>query len=448
MRTFFALPFLILLIGARAPVSAQTVCEVEQLYFWDFETEPADWAGGGFSWCQETGSDTARSGEMYMESFCGGGMSQGTTYSLITPRIYLPNLIAQGQDIYLEYWQKFDFQNGHDFGVVLIETNGSPWDTLIYPFDGSNWNWSTSGALLTPFAGDTIRFQFIAYRGYGAFSHYGLAIEDVGIAVHSFGIESVSNYATCPGECVQLDALVSCGIPPYNYAWLPATGLSDPTSPNPTACPDATTTYILSVTDNANPPNSGVDTMTVTVSPAPQPSLNDTVIFVNQVLCVDPHGIYDSCYWNDSRSESCDTCVTYTEADDYELRLTVYRGQCVVRDTMQITVLADTIVINPDEFWVYPNPAKTVAHIRYELLEPSDVTIDLFTLNGRHVREFTHDDATDGDGRSPGVHVVEWNLTNESGSLIANGVYICRMTATGSVSGETVEVTTKVAVVK
>jgi len=115
---------------------------------------------------------------------------------------------------------------------------------------------------------------------------------------------------------------------------------------------------------------------------------------------------------------------------------------------MQITVLADTIVINPDEFWVYPNPAKTVAHIRYELLEPSDVTIDLFTLNGRHVREFTHDDATDGDGRSPGVHVVEWNLTNESGSLIANGVYICRMTATGSVSGETVEVTTKVAVVK
>ena len=39
------------------------------------------------------------------------------------------------------------------------------------------------------------------------------------------------------------------GNPGYIYLWTPADGLDDPTSPNPEATPDATTTYRLTVTD-------------------------------------------------------------------------------------------------------------------------------------------------------------------------------------------------------
>ncbi|MCB9186915.1 MAG: gliding motility-associated C-terminal domain-containing protein [Flavobacteriales bacterium] len=49
----------------------------------------------------------------------------------------------------------------------------------------------------------------------------------------------------CVGECVPLQA--SGGD---SYAWSPSIGLSDPNSSNPTACPDSTTTYVVTVTSS------------------------------------------------------------------------------------------------------------------------------------------------------------------------------------------------------
>ena len=70
----------------------------------------------------------------------------------------------------------------------------------------------------------------------------------------------------CPGETAELNP---GGDMSYDYLWSPATGLSDPTSANPTANPTETTTYTVTVTNLT-----GADTcvvsqeVTVVVPPA------------------------------------------------------------------------------------------------------------------------------------------------------------------------------------
>ena len=57
------------------------------------------------------------------------------------------------------------------------------------------------------------------------------------------------------------------GMPPRTTLWSPATGLSDPTSPNPLASPVVTTTYTVTVTAESG--GSASDPVTVFVNPTP-----------------------------------------------------------------------------------------------------------------------------------------------------------------------------------
>ena len=73
------------------------------------------------------------------------------------------------------------------------------------------------------------------------------------------------NIGTCPTSQTTLDVIVTGGEPGYTYSWLPVDGLSDPAVKSPTAKPDVTTTYTVTVTDN-----NGCETtapVTVTVLP-------------------------------------------------------------------------------------------------------------------------------------------------------------------------------------
>ena len=68
----------------------------------------------------------------------------------------------------------------------------------------------------------------------------------------------------CPGNSAQLQANVGGMAPPYTYSWSPATGLSNPNVPNPTATPSTTTTYVLTV--SVGPNCAASDTITVQVA--------------------------------------------------------------------------------------------------------------------------------------------------------------------------------------
>jgi len=90
---------------------------------------------------------------------------------------------------------------------------------------------------------------------------------------------TVSASATPPsittvGQSAQLNATVTGGVPPYRFAWTPAASLNAPNSPNPVATPNATTTYQVSVQDNAGNGTSAQVTVTVvTVSASATPPI-------------------------------------------------------------------------------------------------------------------------------------------------------------------------------
>ena len=66
------------------------------------------------------------------------------------------------------------------------------------------------------------------------------------------GADKSVSYGT-PSVVIGGSPTASGGIPGYTYLWEPATGLSDPAVPNPTATPGVTTTYTVTVTDSADP---------------------------------------------------------------------------------------------------------------------------------------------------------------------------------------------------
>lgn len=84
----------------------------------------------------------------------------------------------------------------------------------------------------------------------------------------------------CDGDCAQLAA--TGGV---TYTWSPTTGLSDPNIANPVACPTATTTYTVTVTDA----NGCVDTDDVIVTVNPLPTVeagNDTAICIGATVTI------------------------------------------------------------------------------------------------------------------------------------------------------------------
>lgn len=80
---------------------------------------------------------------------------------------------------------------------------------------------------------------------------------------------SYSDSVICAGTCIALggNPTASGGTAGYTYTWNPGTGLNSITASNPVACPQITTTYGITVTDNVGCSSS--TTQTITVNPNP-----------------------------------------------------------------------------------------------------------------------------------------------------------------------------------
>ena len=71
----------------------------------------------------------------------------------------------------------------------------------------------------------------------------------------------------------------------------------------------------------------------------------------------------------------------------------------------------------------YPNPFNPITTIRYNIPEPSTVSLIIYDITGREVRRLV-------DGTvEPGYHTAVWDGTGISGKTVSSGVYIYRFTA-------------------
>jgi len=82
----------------------------------------------------------------------------------------------------------------------------------------------------------------------------------------------------------------------------------------------------------------------------------------------------------------------------------------------------------------YPNPVCEGTTIPYTLPEPASVTLEILDLNGRTVRSLVS------VRMHQGIHQVQWNGTDNRGTRVPAGVYVCRLVTDGAVQTKRVVV--------
>ncbi|MCX6830028.1 MAG: T9SS type A sorting domain-containing protein [candidate division Zixibacteria bacterium] len=422
------------------PVSSG--CRVTTLRFDDFEQEPFNW--GGWGWCDEAsmlGPDTAKSRSHCMGTVCESNYGPSADYRLTSIDFVLPS-VGTGEALYLRYWQWYNISSegsypGPDYGAVLISANYGSWDTLVERFTGSLNSWGTGLATLTQYAGNTVKIRFVLSTNY-LYQSIGWRIDDITIEKQTFGAYAGCDKTTCSGEAVQLNAMAGCGVMPLHYKWTPAAGLSADSVLNPIACPETTTTYLLTVTDSDDPPTILSDSVTITVIPVLQIQLlplglSDTIRYTP--LCLDMRGLFDSCVWNGEKS-NCSLCLSFDTNGTYPIVFAGFIGNCVyTADTSVVyiessvqednsPILPNSLILNQN----YPNPFNPSTVIDYSLPHKSHVTIGIYNILGVKVRTVLEEIQSRGD------HSVVWDGTGEGGDAMPSGVYFYKLTADGKES--------------
>ena len=83
------------------------------------------------------------------------------------------------------------------------------------------------------------------------------------------------------------------------------------------------------------------------------------------------------------------------------------------------TLLPETVVLNPN----YPNPFNPVTSISFSLPNTMNVELTVYNLQGQKVKTLLS------GVQNAGVYQVTWDSTDENGTKVTSGVYICQIIA-------------------
>jgi flagellar hook assembly protein FlgD len=72
----------------------------------------------------------------------------------------------------------------------------------------------------------------------------------------------------------------------------------------------------------------------------------------------------------------------------------------------------------------YPNPFNPTTNIAFRLPETSDVSIQIYGIQGNLVRELALNQSFEA-----GDHFVSWDATDNNGQQVASGMYVYLFTA-------------------
>jgi hypothetical protein len=109
-----------------------------------------------------------------------------------------------------------------------------------------------------------------------------------------------------------------------------------------------------------------------------------------------------------------------------------YRLQFAGLDDGTTGVPDGDVVASGDQltlFGTYPNPARGGTSVSFHLRERAPVTLRVYDISGRLVREAVSDALPAGD------HEVRWDGLNESGRSVATGVYLYSLSSESVVTG-------------
>jgi len=248
--------------GANASADDYDICsgDCTQLHAWpdslggggtvctgwshDFEANNGGMTHSGsadnWAWGTPTsGPGGAHSGSRCWATNLSGDYNNYEDAQLVTPGIDLTGCSSAT----LSFWHWYSTETSYDGCQVYIGTGpAGPWTFINMPgYDGA----IPSG----PLSGQN------CYRGNSG----GWVYESVDITAYVGAIRYIRFYfasdlsVTYPGwyiDDISVTGTGSGGIGPvdYYYSWTPTSGLSDPASSDPTACPTSTTTYTVEIT--------------------------------------------------------------------------------------------------------------------------------------------------------------------------------------------------------
>ena len=164
---------------------------------------------------------------------------------------------------------------------------------------------------------------------------------------------SASPDVICSGSSTRLSVNASNGTGQYTYSWRPATGLSNPTSANPTATPQQTTTYICTVSDGITSQSIPV-TITVHAMPLANAGDDHTISYGHTALLEGSGGAGTFSYhWEPadmvlSPNAQNTTTVGLTATQTFTLTVTnPNHTECVSTAEVTISIEGSDMTINP-----------------------------------------------------------------------------------------------------
>lgn len=135
----------------------------------------------------------------------------------------------------------------------------------------------------------------------------------------------------------------------------------------------------------------------------------------------------DGYRWTPPAGPLPNTVVLYLDQDDENVKEAAYFAEV----TSECGVLHIDPVLSFDEspqtFKLegnYPNPFNPTTNIRFQLSEPSNVTVTVYDVTGREVKNLIM-----GRELGAGAHSAEWDGTDIHGRAVVSGVYLYRVEA-------------------
>jgi flagellar hook assembly protein FlgD len=84
---------------------------------------------------------------------------------------------------------------------------------------------------------------------------------------------------------------------------------------------------------------------------------------------------------------------------------------------------------------IAPNPVSAITTINYTVLDkPQMMSVAIYDLQGNLVRTLVN------EFQQPGNQIVLWNCDNNSGEIVANGMYMYRISSNGFVTSRPIVV--------
>ena len=292
-------------------------------------------ASGSWQW----GTPTSGPGSAHTNPYCWGTNLSGDYSNDVSWTLTSPNIdLSICSDATLTFWHYYDTEGYFDGGNVKISTDGgSSWNIITptgdYPEDaassgnvgipdepcysGHDATWRLATFDLTPYVGGNIRLRW----------HFG---SDYSVIYPGWYVDDVNVFGSGGGTIT------------WNWYWSPTTGLSDPNSTDPQACPTTTTTYTFTVTDGAD--CEGTSSVTINVYPQPTVSIPDRTICYGEstTLTATITGSYTSITWSTGASGTDYISVSPTSTTQYWVE--VCNNDCCDRDTSVVTVSPEITV--------------------------------------------------------------------------------------------------------